>query len=271
MKYSMMSYTVSRQPQHFDLRKMLKTTVELQLDGIDFVTLHGEKAKELRKMADDLGIKVVCHTFIAGELASTDPAELRAGLDKAKAAFEAAVELGAPVVMVPTGGSDKPRAERRRDWINGLAQAAPFAADAGVTLTVENFPGLTSPFVTAADILEAVEEIPGLKITYDNGNAASGEEPAASFERCAKHVVHAHFKDWDIVKVPTEGHREMLDGKFYRPALIGEGDVDQAACLRAMKAAGYEGYINIEYENNKYDPYEATRKAVEYLRSLENA
>jgi len=268
MKYSMMSYTVSRQPQHFDLRKMLKTTVDLKLDGIDFVTLHGQKAKELRKMTDDLGIPVVCHTFMDGELASADPVQLQLGLDKAKAAFEAAVELGAPCVMIPTPGDARPRDANRAAWIKGLAQAAPFAADAGVVLTVENFPGLNSPFVTADDILEALEQVSGLKLTYDNGNAASGEEPAASFTRCVKHVVHAHFKDWDIVRVPTEGYREMLDGKFYRPALIGEGNVDQAACLHAMKAAGYSGCINIEYENNKYDPYEATRRAVEYLRSL---
>ncbi len=29
-------------------------------------------------------------------------------------------------------------------------------------------------------------------------------------------------------------------------------------CLAAMQAAGYQGYINIEYENNKYSADEAT-------------
>ena len=36
----------------------------------------------------------------------------------------------------------------------------------------------------------------------------------------------------------------------------------------AMKQAGYAGYINIEYEGNKYTPAEATRRAAATLRRL---
>ena len=49
---------------------------------------------------------------------------------------------------------------------------------------------------------------------------------------------------------------------------IGEGLVDQKACLAAMQQAGYAGYINIEYEGNAYPPDEATRKAAAYLQGL---
>jgi sugar phosphate isomerase/epimerase len=268
MKLSMMSYTVSRQKEYFDLKKMLDVTAELKMDGIDFVTLHNTDPRTLRKMADDHGIPVVCHTFHAPMNFAT-AAERAAGVEAAKAGVEAAVILGAPAVMIPTGGkTGKPRGESRRDWIEGLKKVVPLAADAGVTLTIENFPGADSPFVTAADVLEAVDAVPGLKLTYDNGNAATGEEPAQSFRDCARHVVHAHFKDWLRRDDEAEGWRKMLDGKYYQPALIGEGCLDHVACLSAMRDAGYDGYINIEYEGNAYDPYEATRRAVEYLRSL---
>jgi len=50
--------------------------------------------------------------------------------------------------------------------------------------------------------------------------------------------------------------------------LIGEGIVPHKACLAAMKKDGYKGYINIEYENNKYPPDEATRRATSYLNGL---
>jgi len=74
MKYSTMSYTFSKQQEHFDLEKMLEFTAE-HMDGIDFVRLHGREPGELREMADDFGVDVVCHTFFAKGLPS-DPAAL---------------------------------------------------------------------------------------------------------------------------------------------------------------------------------------------------
>lgn len=268
MRYSMMSYTMARQPG-FNIKEMLKLTVDLKLDGVDFVTLYDQKAADLRKMTDDLGIPVVCHTFSA-DLNHPSPDERKAGLDACKRGVEAAVELGAPVVMLITpakNGLD--RHASRRNWIDGLKEASVFTRKAGIALTVENFPGEESPFVVAAEIMQAVNAVPGMKITYDNGNAATGEDPATSFTACAAHVVHAHFKDWDVSDTPQEGFRRMRDSRHYRSALIGEGAIDHAACLKAMKAAGYKGCINIEYEGNKYTAADAIRKAVDYLRALE--
>ncbi len=268
MKYTTMSYTFSRQEKHFDLGKMLKFTAE-HMDGIDFVTLHGQEASELKKMSDDFGVDVVCHTFFARGLPSEDLQEQREALDECKKGIEAAVRLGAPVIMIPTPGQNMNRDQLRKRWILGLKSVIPLTNDAGLMLSIENFPGDRSPFVLADDYQEAKREIPELKLTFDSGNAGSGEDPAESFRQCADNVVHAHFKDWVISEKPQDGYRPMLDGRFYRSALIGEGDIDNRSCVKAMKEAGYDGYINIEYENDKYDPFEATRRAVEYLRQLE--
>ena len=268
MKLSMMSYTMSRQPG-FDVLEMLKLTRELEMDGIDFVTLHGKKPKELKMMAEDLGIPVVCHTFFAGELANHDVSVRSKGIDICKRSIEEAVILGAPIIMIPTPGvNGMGRSELRKLWIKGLKEVIPFTTDAKLILTVENFPGANSPFVIADDMLEAIEVLPELRITYDNGNAGSGEDPAESFAKCSKYVVHAHFKDWDIQDAPGEGRMLMLDGKYFRPALIGEGNIDQKSCVTALKNAGYEGFVNIEYEGDKYKAADAVRKAVEYLRNI---
>jgi sugar phosphate isomerase/epimerase len=170
--------------------------------------------------------------------------------------------------MIPTPGKpDVPRDQVRRNIIATLKEALPTARRAGITLTIENFPGATSPFVIAADVLEAVNAAPGLQLTFDNGNVfTGGEDPAKSFERCAAHIVHAHFKDWEIV-APDQGFKG-LDGRHYRGALIGEGLIDHRRCLAAMKQAGYRGYIDLEYEGNRYSPEEATRRAGRYLQKL---
>jgi len=174
--------------------------------------------------------------------------------------------LGAPCVMVVTPGREgRPREQSRRNYLAGLWEVAEEAESVGVTLTVENFPGADSPFVTADDFLAGVRELPSLCLTFDSGNAATGEDPAESFTRCADYAVHAHFKDWSLAK-PGQGMLG-LDGRRYHPALIGEGILDHRAILRAMRAGGYEGYIDIEYEGNEYAPETAVRKALAYLQT----
>lgn len=265
-----MSYTFARQPRYFDLAGMLDLGAELEMAGVDFVTLHDRKPRELRAMAEDRGLPVICHTFQAAGLGSSDAPARETAANDVKRGLEAAVDLGAPVVMiVPVPHEGVPRDVDRRNWIEGLKTVAVLAEDAGVALTVENFPGARSAFVTAADFLEAHAAVPSLKLTYDNGNAASGEPPAESFTQCAELVVHAHFKDWTIHDAECERGMKMLDGRYYRPALIGEGDIDHASCLRAMREAGYSGCIDIEYEGNEYPPAEAVRRAVAWLRKLE--
>jgi sugar phosphate isomerase/epimerase len=270
MRYSMMSYTIARQgPTVFDIEKMLNLTLEIKMAGIDFVTLHGQKASDLRKRCDDKGIPVVCYTVPAMNLSSAVPAEVIKEQDEVKKAIEYAVILGAPVIMVVTPGrGDIPRAECRARYVDSMKSLMPLGRAAGVQLTVENFPGKGSPFVTAADFHDAANALPGLGLTFDSGNAASGEEPAESFMQCASAAVHAHFKDWTVLTSKEEGGTEMLNGLRFKPALIGEGVLNHKSVLKAMQQANYGGCINIEYEGPA-DPYEAIRKAVAYLRSME--
>ena len=266
-----MSYTFSRQGWKkngkFDLEGMCRVAQELNIDGADIVTTHGLPPAEIKRVLSDFGIMPVCYTFGADLNNATASGRVQ-GVDAVKAGTDVAVAIGAPLIMVITGGKQEiPRDVSRRQYIRGLQESAGFARQAGIGLTIENFPGADSPFVISSDVLEAIREVPGLKLTFDNGNVLlGGEDPAVSFARCAAHAVHAHFKDWALLG-PGQG-REGLDGRRYEPALIGEGIVPHRACLAAMKQAGYKGYINIEYENNKYPPDEATRRAAKYLQAI---
>jgi len=271
MKLSVMSYTFSRQGWQkngkFDLEGMCRVARESDIDGADIVTTHGLLPSEIKRVFSDYGIKPVCYTFPAA-LNFATKAERAPGVDQVKAGVDVAVEIGAPLIMVVTPGkSGIPRDVSRRQFIEGFRESVGVARSAGITMTIENFPGKDSPFVVSSDVLEAFREIPGLKLTFDNGNVfTGGEDPAASFSSCAEHIVHAHFKDW-VLAQPGKG-LEGLDARRYEPALIGEGIVPHASCLAAMKQAGYNGYIDIEYEGNKYPPDEATRRAAKYLLNL---
>jgi len=53
-----------------------------------------------------------------------------------------------------------------------------------------------------------------------------------------------HFKDF----APGAGVYNSLAGKTYRGTVIGEGAVDLAGCVSALKAAGFDGWFSLEYE-----------------------
>ena len=248
-----------------DVRSLCEFVRELEVDGIDWITTQGHDPRAIRKITDGYGLKNVCYTFFS-DLDKPDAAVRRKGMEVAKESLEIAHHLGADKVMVALGGQEGfPRQEARRYVIEAFARYVPLARSAGITVTVEDFPTLWAPFLTSADMNEAVAAVPGMKITFDNGNCLiGGQDPLDLYRNCKEHVVHAHFKDW----VQDPKGRRSLDGKFYEPALMGEGIINHRACLEAMEDAGYDGYINFEYEGWTYTPFDAARKGVRYLREL---
>ena len=261
MKYSMMTYTLMRQGS-FTVTDCVRIAAELKMEGIDWVTTYGEDPALLRKMSEDAGLKIAAHTFFLR------PAEGETDISVAERSLDNACILGAPVVMSPTtplaGVTD--REESRKLWIEKLAAVAPLAEKRNLVFTVENFPGIVSPFVTADDFSKAKAVIPSLKLTFDNGNAATGEDQIDSLKRCFKDIVQVHLKDWERSETALEGMRAMMDGAYYKPALIGEGCIDSRATVKTLEELGYDGFINIEYEGSKYPADQGMKQVLEYLR-----
>ena len=255
----MMTYTLMRQ-QGFTPADCVRIAAELKMDGIDWVTTYGEDPALLRKMSEDAGLAIAAYTFFINPKEGEDVAGL------AEKGMDIACELGAPMVMIPTPALGSSREESFKLWCERLAIAAPMAEKRNLKFSVENFPGPQSPFVIADDFFRAKELIPNLKLTFDNGNASTGEDQIESLKRCINDVIHVHFKDWDRSETYVEGMRQMLDGAYYSAALVGEGVVDSRATLKVLEEAGYDGFINIEYENNKYRADEGVKKVLEYLR-----
>ncbi len=267
MKISMMSYTMGRGEwgKTKDVVALCTFTRELGLEAIDWVTTHDHDPREIRRITDDFGLPAICYTFSA-RIQSPDAATRQAALDQVRKGLDTAGVLGADKIMIVVSGlPDVPRERARGRALEGLAGAVEMGSAAGIAVTIEHFPGVNSPFATSADMNDAIQAVPGLKITYDNGNAlTSGEDPADAFRNSRDHIVHAHFKDW----VPSDEGLLGLDGRHYRGALVGEGIVDPVPCLQAMHEAGYQGYINFEYEGSEYDAAEAMRKGVPSLQAL---
>ncbi len=269
MKIAMMSYTMARGEwgRSHNIEELCRFTQELNIKGIDWATTYGHNAQEIRRISDDYGLKTVCYTFFA-DINFSSRKDRQPGQDQIKQGIETALVLGTDKIMLPIRGKEGlSREESRRNVIAGLGEAVVCGKAYGVRVSVEHFPDPRGPFVTSGDINQALEEIPDLRVTYDSGNVVTGgESPITGFVNSKSSIIHVHFKDWQISS--AQNGREGLDGRFYAAALVGEGIVDHKGVLEVMKESQYSGYIDLEYEGNKYSPREAMLKGSTYLNSL---
>jgi len=266
---TMMSYTMAKGEwrKNPNIEVICKLTKELGLDTIDWVTTYIHTPQEIRRVCDDYGIRTVCYTFTP-DINFSDKKARQPGIDKIKEGIEIAQILGTDKIMLPIGGKPGLTAEQsRRNVIEGLKDAVRIGQENQVTVTVEHFPGYLAPFVTSADMNEAIKEVPLLRITFDSGNVfTGGEDPVKGFLNSRSYIVHSHFKDW-IVLDRKEG-MQGRDGRYYRAELVGEGALNYEEILGVMHKAGYDGYVDFEYEGDRYTPEEAIRKGLAYLRNI---
>jgi inosose dehydratase len=131
---------------------------------------------------------------------------------------------------------------------------------------------------TAAEIGRLMSGTPdSVGLLFDTGHLVfAGEDPAAVARRWAHRVNHVHAKD---VRpgVPAQARRErwsfldaVVAGVYTVP---GDGCVDFAAALRPIAAAGYDGWLIVEAEQDpaKAHPLTYARAGYSHLRSVADA
>lgn len=255
------------------IEDVFEFTQSMGLEGIDLCLTDGLEAspETLAALCRTYQIKPVCVTL--GKPADIDVNAPGNSDERWYERFAGVVRdaqvIGVDKIMIPTPGKVGVDKElTRAKWLGRLGRTVEIASEANVTVCVESYAAdaVFSPFLSADDLLVALNEAPGLKIAFDNGNHAFAEDPVEAFEKLADHVIHAHFKDWD--PLPPESGEGILapDGVRYRMSRFGEGTVNHDACLKAMRDAGYEGFINIEYFGP--DPLAALSQGKNYLAKL---
>jgi sugar phosphate isomerase/epimerase len=76
----------------------------------------------------------------------------------------------------------------------------------------------------------------------------SDENPVEAIERLGKRVFGCHLKDVRSVK----GEADQPAKKIM--TVLGEGDLDVAGCLKALRKVGYDRCLSLEYEENAQNP-----------------
>jgi sugar phosphate isomerase/epimerase len=165
------------------------------------------------------------------------------GIDYIKAIIDRAAAADVPHVHLcsPPAAAGKSPNVVFDDFVNILRQVLVHAKAKGVEV------GLESPapflFPRIAEYQRLIEALDGLElmVNFDPSHfAAHGEDPVVAIRAFADRIRHVHIKD-----------AAGLYPDFTFPPL-GEGVIDFAAVLNALKAVGYDGALTIEYEANEF-------------------
>lgn len=152
-------------------------------------------------------------------------------------AFEAAAEIGIPVVNVGPGGS-KDDPEDLTKCIEHLAKMAERAQPFGVTLCVKAHVG--AAIWNTPTTLQAMAQIdsPAFGIDMDPSHIhRAGEVPKEALKPVIGRVKHIHIRDCRGLG-PSPGVPELQ--------ACGRGDIDLVGYCRVMVEAGYDGPVNLE-------------------------
>ena len=172
-------------------------------------------------------------------------------------AFKIANELGTDLVRIWSGGgpSKSITTADKRLILFRLVSIAQWANFRSIRLGLEMHNNhLTDSVVSILEAIEGVQ-VPALQTYYQPLARSDADEPHTAAEKLAKHIVNVHAQNFD----------EQGKG-----CPIADGVVDYARIVEILSAAGYDGYLEVEFVHGD-NKLEALRSDRDYLASLINA
>ena len=269
---SMWSYVAATR-RGLDIPGFIHEAKRLGVDGVELLDYFWkDRDAELPAVEAALretGLAVGVYS-VSNNFAHDDPAKRAAQVQVIKSGVDSAVYFGAQTVRV-FAGDVKPglTLEMVFAWIvAGLREAADYAYDQGVTLALENHGSLAGRSGQVLEILESVGS-PALKANPDTGNfLLVHQAPHEAVARLAPRAGMVHFKDFQAVPDDYAGFAyTSIDGVKFAGRAVGEGEVDLADCLLSLKEAGFDGWLNIEYEAEE-DPFAGVARSVATTQRL---
>jgi inosose dehydratase len=162
-----------------------------------------------------------------------------------------------------------------RTLLENLDRCAALAAGRGVTATLHPHVGT---MVERTAEVERVLDGSRIGLCLDTGHLlVGGTDPVELARAATARIAHTHLKDVDAtwavkVQAGDTTYTEAVSGGMYRP--LGQGDVDIAAIVRVLEAAGYDGWYVMEQDTVlaaapvDEGPLADVRTSIDFLRGL---
>jgi sugar phosphate isomerase/epimerase len=229
----------------FDMETAFKYTAMAGYDGIELSAINGmsehlvldrwqELAPEIKRLSQAYGLEL-----LAMEQPSQDPAVM-------ETAFQAAVEIGIPVINCGPGGKADEE-DTFQQSVESLGNLSQMAERYGVTLCVKAHVGAAiynTP--TTLRLMEAISS-PAFGIDMDPSHIwRAGENPVEAIAAVISRVKHVHIRD-------CKG-RQHGPGEPNMQA-NGRGDIDLVGYVRVLHENGYAGPVDLEVIGTKAKGY----------------
>lgn len=242
-----------------DVSEVLRESAGLGADFVQINAVHvaGQDAaqhRELRELADSLGLGLTLSGDVIGRAADGDEAE--DGAARVNAWLRIAEAIGSPFVRVSSGFyraelwrfPERIRAEQ--EYVTAALRLADERNHSGLRLLLENHSDFTPR--EYVEIIEAVGS-PRVGVFLDLINPISVlADPRETVARLAPLAPAGHLKDFRFEShyVPDRFHRTGFDVKWCYP---GEGNADLAGLLGALLAnvADATYHLSIEGLDNQ--------------------
>ncbi len=282
MKISVSSYSFSQMIRNEGLtqKDTIAKAKELGFDGIEFAEFAVPENMELeayvRELAEEtarVGIEV-SNVAVGADFINKNTDD---EVERVCRLVDMAALLGAKTMRhdATTGKKGLSFDAALPTLADACRRVAEYAQSKGVKTMVENHGFFCQDSDRMERLYNAVNH-PNFGLLVDMGNfACADEDLAVAVGRVAPYAAYAHAKDF-IIKPgdgpnPGEGVFRSRNGTYLRGTIVGQGNVPVQQCLTALKNAGYDGGITIEFEGLEH-PMTGLRIGLDNLkRYIENA
>jgi len=255
---SIYSYAQYLADGRLDWFSAVDKAAEMGFEAIEFTDLpdvpdRAALARQLRDKAAACGLEVAAYAC-GGSLYGTAEQQ-RAEVKRLKGELDIAAELGVKLFRhdvlykMPQHVSFKTILKTVAAPIRELAE---YGSRLGIATSIENHGYCFQDYDRVEDLHAAVDH-PNFGLLLDIGNfLCADQDNVQCVSRLAHLARHVHMKDFtvypfghakpDAYCFPSRAQNWLLG------TAVGAGDARSAQCLAILKAAGYDGCINIEFE-----------------------
>ncbi|WP_037571163.1 sugar phosphate isomerase/epimerase family protein [Phaeacidiphilus oryzae] len=238
--------------KNWTLEQAVAGCVEAGIPGIgpwrDRVEEIGvDKAARLIRNAG-LTVTSLCR---GGFLTARAPEARRAALADNRLAIDEAATLGCSVLVLVVGGL--PEGSRdlrgaRRAVQDGIAELAPYAAERGVTLAIEPLhPMFCADRAVVATLRQALDMCdaigaPNVGVCWDSYHVWWDPEVYEQTARAGSRIAAFQVCDWVL---------PLAEDALLSRGHVGDGCVEFEPLARAVRAAGWDGFTEVEIFNRR--------------------
>ncbi|MBO5105952.1 MAG: sugar phosphate isomerase/epimerase [Clostridia bacterium] len=265
MKTAVSSYSFRKMMlnQGLNVFDIIKKAKEIGFDAIEFTNLEiptenddvFDLAQKVKEEADRVGIEISCYSVSADLLYGSD-GDLNKEVEAIKRKVDIANALGVKL-MCHDATFNFPKAPLGFNNVlprlaKGCKKITEYAKKFGIKTMVENHGFFCQDSERMEALVNTVADV-NFGLQVDMGNfLCVDENPIHAVSRCAPYAYNAHVKDFIFISgeddFPGEGFINTRGGAYIRGTVAGHGIVPIKQCTRALKKAGYDGYLTLEFE-----------------------